>query len=137
MLVITTRLSLPLDEIEINAVRAQGAGGQNIHKTANAVHLRFDVHRSSLPDEIRERLLSRADRRLSKDGVVVIKAQQFRSLEQNRDAAFERLAGLIRSAAQPPRTRKATKPTAASKRRRVDDKTRRGRVKTLRARIED
>lgn len=137
MLVIDTRLSLPLSEIEIVAIRAQGAGGQNIHKTASAVHLRFDVLRSSLPDEVKQRLLARADRRLSKDGVVVIKAQQFRSLDQNRDAALERLAELIRGAARVPRVRKATKPTLASKRRRVDDKTRRGRIKTLRGSVDD
>ncbi|MEC9362861.1 MAG: alternative ribosome rescue aminoacyl-tRNA hydrolase ArfB [Sinimarinibacterium flocculans] len=137
MLVIDTRLSLPLSEIEIVAIRAQGAGGQNIHKTASAVHLRFDVLRSSLPDEVKQRLLARADRRLSKDGVVVIKAQQFRSLDQNRDAALERLAELIRGAARVPRARKATKPTLASKRRRVDDKTRRGRIKTLRGSVDD
>jgi ribosome-associated protein len=137
MLVITPRLSLPLDDIEILAIRAQGAGGQNIHKTANAVHLRFDVARSSLPDTVKQRLLARPDRRLSKDGIVVIKAQQFRSLEQNRDAALERLAELIRSAAHVPRTRKATQPTKASQRRRVDEKTRRGRVKTLRGRVDD
>ncbi|MGB0221457.1 MAG: alternative ribosome rescue aminoacyl-tRNA hydrolase ArfB [Sinimarinibacterium flocculans] len=137
MLVIDTRLSLPLAEIEIVAIRAQGAGGQNIHKTASAVHLRFDVLRSSLPDEVKQRLLARADRRLSKDGVVVIKAQQFRSLDQNRDAALERLAELIRGAARVPRARKATKPTLASKRRRVDDKTRRGRIKTLRGSVDD
>lgn len=137
MLVIDTRLSLPLSEIEIVAIRAQGAGGQNIHKTASAVHLRFDVLRSSLPDEVKQRLLARADRRLSKDGVVVIKAQQFRSLDQNRDAALERLAELIRGAARVPRARKATKPTLASKRRRIDDKTRRGRIKTLRGSVDD
>ncbi|MFC4252295.1 alternative ribosome rescue aminoacyl-tRNA hydrolase ArfB [Sinimarinibacterium flocculans] len=137
MLVIDTRLSLPLSEIEVVAIRAQGAGGQNIHKTASAVHLRFDVLRSSLPDEVKQRLLARADRRLSKDGVVVIKAQQFRSLDQNRDAALERLAELIRGAARVPRVRKATKPTLASKRRRVDDKTRRGRIKTLRGSVDD
>ena len=137
MLVIDTRLSLPLSEVEIVAIRAQGAGGQNIHKTASAVHLRFDVLRSSLPDEVKQRLLARADRRLSKDGVVVIKAQQFRSLDQNRDAALERLAELIRGAARVPRVRKATKPTLASKRRRVDDKTRRGRIKTLRGSVDD
>lgn len=137
MLVIDTRLSLPLSEIEVVAIRAQGAGGQNIHKTASAVHLRFDVLRSSLPDEVKQRLLARADRRLSKDGVVVIKAQQFRSLDQNRDAALERLAELIRGAARVPRARKATKPTLASKRRRVDDKTRRGRIKTLRGSVDD
>ena len=137
MLVIDTRLSLPLSEVEIVAIRAQGVGGQNIHKTASAVHLRFDVLRSSLPDEVKQRLLARADRRLSKDGVVVIKAQQFRSLDQNRDAALERLAELIRGAARVPRARKATKPTLASKRRRVDDKTRRGHIKTLRGSVDD
>jgi ribosome-associated protein len=137
MLIIRPGLSLPLDEVHIEAIRAQGAGGQNIHKTASAVHLRFDVPRSSLPDAVKQRLLARSDRRLSKDGVVVIKAQQFRSLEQNRDAALARLAELIGAAAQVPRVRKATKPTASAKRRRVDDKTQRGRIKTLRGKIDD
>jgi ribosome-associated protein len=137
MLIIRPGLSLPLDDVQIEAIRAQGAGGQNIHKTASAVHLRFDVLRSSLPDEIKQRLLARADRRLSKDGVVVIKAQQFRSLEQNRDAALARLAEVIRAAAQVPRTRKATRPTMSSQRKRVDEKTRRGRVKTLRRIVDD
>ncbi len=137
MLVINTHLSLPLDEIEINAIRAQGAGGQNIHKTSSAVHLRFSVQASSLPDAVKERLLEQADRRRSKDGVIVIKAQQFRSLEKNRDAALERLAELVRTAAMVPRTRKATKPTKSSQRRRVDTKTRRGRVKSLRGKVED
>jgi ribosome-associated protein len=137
MLIIRPGLSLPLDEVRIEAIRAQGAGGQNIHKTASAVHLRFDIAASSLPDAVKQRLLTQADRRRSKEGVIVIKAQQFRSLEQNRDAALARLAEMIGAAAQAPRVRKPTKPTASAKRRRVDDKTLRGRVKTLRGKIGD
>ncbi|HEY0973144.1 MAG TPA: alternative ribosome rescue aminoacyl-tRNA hydrolase ArfB [Solimonas sp.] len=132
MLEITPELSLPLREIVLDAVRAQGAGGQNIHKTSSAVHLRFDIEASSLPEDCRQRLLNHADQRRSTAGVIVIKAQRFRSLEQNRDDALQRLAAMIRAALVVPKIRRATKPTRASKRRRVDDKTRRGSVKALR-----
>ncbi len=125
------------EEIAFEAIRAQGAGGQNVNKVSNAVHLRFDIRASSLPEELKARLLARRDQRISGEGVIVIKAQQHRSLEKNRAEALARLQALVSVAATLPRARRATRPTLASQRRRVESKLRRGQVKALRGRVSD
>lgn len=134
---VTPAIQLPLREIEFTAIRSQGAGGQKVNKTSSAAQLRFDSASSSLSEACKQRLGELRDSRIGADGVVVIKAQRFRSLEQNREDALERLAELIRKAAFVPRTRKPTKPTRSSQRKRVDEKTQRGRVKALRGRPTD
>ena len=136
MIFISSTISLNDNEVDISAIRAQGAGGQNVNKVSSAIHLRFDIRASSLREEYKQRLLDSKDSRLTKEGVLIIKAQQFRTQERNKIDAVERLRSFILTATHVSKTRRPTKPSVSAKRKRVDQKTQRGKTKALRGKVD-
>jgi len=136
MLFVSSSVSIPDRDLDIQAIRSQGAGGQNVNKVSTAIHLRFDIRASSLPEFYKERLLQLQDQRISKEGVIVIKSQGSRSQEKNREEACNRLVALIKSATKMQKKRRPTKPTKGSQRRRMESKTKHGRLKTLRGKVD-
>ena len=137
MLIISTNVTIPDEEIELSAIRAQGSGGQNVNKVSSAIHLRFDVQASTLPAFYKQRLLQMRDSRISKEGVIVIKAQQFRTQEKNREDALSRLREMIKNAAVMQKARRPTKPSKSSQKKRLDSKTQHSRMKALRGRVDE
>src|SRR5690554_1409102 len=136
MVRVSEHIQLDEQELEFMAIRAQGAGGQNVNKVASAIHLRFDIRASSLPEFYKERLLALSDNRITQDGVIIIKAQQYRTQEQNRDDALERLAELVRSAVRVEKARRPTRPTRSSQRKRIEKKKQRGNIKAMRGKVD-